>query len=65
MSQPKGGVQEPMASCSVTIAPTSTGSIPAALTSGMKIGVRISTTTIGSTNMQPTKKATEIANRMV
>ncbi len=65
MSQPNGGVAEPIAICSVASVPTSTGSMPADLTSGMKIGVTISVTTIGSTNMQPMKKAIEIAIRIV
>ncbi len=62
MSQPKGGVAEPIATCIVTTVPTSTGSTPACAAAGAKIGVRIRITTMGSTNMQPTKVATAIEN---
>ena len=40
--------------------PTSTGSSPTALTTGAKIGTSTRINTIGSTNMQPIKKAMEI-----
>src|SRR5690606_16320545 len=51
ISQPNGGVADPMATCSVTTTPTSTGLMPASTAIGWKIGVMIKITTIGSTNM--------------
>src|SRR5690554_57150 len=61
ISQPKGGVAEPIATCKVINTPTSTGSRPEAAIAGAKMGVSTRITTIGSTNMQATKKATEMA----
>ena len=63
MSQPKGGVADPMATSRVIIVPTSTGSSPTLFTTGAKIGTRIRITTMGSTNMHPVKKAMEITKR--
>lgn len=62
ISQPKGGVAEPVNDCKVTIVPTKTGSIPSIITTGLNIGVKIIITTIGSTNMQPIKNAPAITN---
>ena len=63
ISQPKGGVAEPIATCKVIIVPTKTGSKPTASTTGAKIGTNTKITTIGSTNIQPIKKAMEIIKR--
>ena len=60
ISHPNGGVAEPIATCNVIIVPTKTGSRPTAFTTGAKIGTKTKITTIGSTNIQPTKKAIEI-----
>jgi len=57
MLHPNGGVVEPMAAWRVTMVPTSTLSSPEATTAGLKIGVRIMITTMGSTNMHPRKYA--------
>src|SRR5690554_3163286 len=63
ISQPKGGVAEPMATWSVISTPTSTGSSTADATSGANMGTSTRITTIGSTNMQLIKKAMQMAIR--
>jgi hypothetical protein len=61
---PKGGVPEPMATCSVIKIPKCTKSIPAFWAIGAKIGARIRITTMASTNIQPMKKTMLTVSRI-
>ena len=62
--QPKGGVVDPMAACRVTMMPHRILSNPAAAIAGLKMGVRIMMTTMGSTNMQARKYVMVRTNMM-